>query len=85
MSADQSSDTIVARLRHSITTACNDDHTEIGTEKRARHSARIDAIYDAIEFIESNVPIAPPFHVCGECGQAIRPTKGASTSGKTEV
>lgn len=40
------------RLRHAITTAMNDDESEVGTEKRKRHLDRVEAMSDASAFLE---------------------------------
>lgn len=40
------------RLRFAITTAMNDDLSEVGTEKRRRHSDRLDAMSAAAAFLE---------------------------------
>jgi hypothetical protein len=44
---------IVKRLRHTVLTATNDDYSAQSTEKRDRHIARLEAIQDAIDFLES--------------------------------
>ena len=40
------------KLRHSIATAMNDDTSLLGTEKRKRHSDRLDAMSAAAAFLE---------------------------------
>ena len=40
------------RLRHAITTAMNDDYSELGSDKRKRHSDRLDAMSAAAAFLE---------------------------------
>lgn len=40
------------KLRYAITTAMNDDLSEIGTEKRRRHSDRLDTMSAAAAFLE---------------------------------
>ena len=40
------------RLRHAITTAMNDDESEVGTEKRKRHLDRVDVMSAASAFLE---------------------------------
>lgn len=40
------------RLRHAIATAMNDDLSELGSEKRRRHSDRLDTMSAAAAFLE---------------------------------
>jgi len=40
---------LIERLHRSIQTAFNDDYSEVGTDKRLRHAARIDAMQDAAD------------------------------------
>lgn len=40
------------RLRHAITTAMNDDLSEVGTDKRKRHCDRLDVMSAAAAFLE---------------------------------
>lgn len=40
------------RLRFAITTAMNDDLSEVGTEKRKRHCDRLDVMSEAAAFLE---------------------------------
>ena len=47
------SDDLVKRLSHAITTATNDDTTEVGTEKRNRHVDRINVMLDVRARIEA--------------------------------
>lgn len=44
--------TLCDRLRHAITTASNDDYSEAGSDKRKRHTDRLDAMAEAIAEIE---------------------------------
>ncbi len=41
-----------AKLRRAVTTAMNDDLSEVGTEKRKRHCDRLDAMSAAAAFLE---------------------------------
>ena len=40
------------RMRHAITTAMNDDLSEVGTDKRKRHCDRLDVMSEAAAFLE---------------------------------
>lgn len=40
------------RLRHAVTTAMNDDLSELGSEKRKRHCDRLDVMSAAAAFLE---------------------------------
>ena len=44
---------VIERLRRAVQTACNDDVSEAGTEKRARHIERVDAMEEAIVMLSA--------------------------------
>lgn len=44
---------LAKRLRHAMTTMQNDDLSAPGTDKRARHVARVNTLLDAAELLES--------------------------------
>jgi len=44
--------TVIELLRIAVLTASNDDVTELGTQARARHAQRIEAMEAAVEVLE---------------------------------
>lgn len=44
---------IATKLRRAMITASNDDESNPATDKRTRHAIRIDALAEAIEFLEA--------------------------------
>lgn len=48
---------VAARLRHAITTASNDDYSEVGSDKRARHVERIVAMSEAADRLEASATL----------------------------
>lgn len=45
---------IASRLLRAVQTACNDDDSELGTDRRARHSVRVFAMLEAAEFLRGD-------------------------------